>query len=115
MKKAAILLVAIATIVPSVGKSLEWLDDLPTALNKARQEHKFVMLDFTGSDWCGWCMKLKVDVFDKPEFAEFAKANLICVEVDFPRHKKLDPNRQAANDRLAQNFRIEGYPTIIIV
>ena len=66
---------------------LQWLTDTKTALEKARQENKAVLLDFTGSDWCGWCMKLKSEVFDQPEFAQFAQANLVLVEVDFPKRK----------------------------
>ena len=57
------------------------------SMDKASAEHKVVLLDFTGSDWCGWCKRLKAEVFDQPEFAEFAQANLIMVEVDFPRNK----------------------------
>ncbi|MDB6017042.1 MAG: trxA [Pedosphaera sp.] len=98
-----------------MGAELEWLTDLPAAKAKAQRENKFVLLDFTGSDWCGWCMKLKKEVFDQPEFAAFANANLIMVEVDFPRHTSLAPAQQQANERLARTYNIEGYPTIILL
>lgn len=92
----------------------EWLTDVHAALNKAAAEHKYVLLDFTGSDWCPWCIKLKSEVFDQPEFIAFAKENFILVEVDFPRHKQLSPDQQEANYSLARTYDIQGYPTIIL-
>jgi protein disulfide-isomerase len=107
-----LLLVLAAPVMAAEG---EWLTDYHAALDKAAAEHKFVMMDFTGSDWCGWCMKLKSEVFDQPEFSAFARENLVLLEVDFPRRKQLSAEQQAANDALARNFGIEGYPTLIFV
>jgi thioredoxin-related protein len=109
----ACLLLAVTT--SGMAAEAEWLTDYHAALDRAGMEHKIVMLDFTGSDWCGWCMKLKGEVFDQPEFAAFAKENLVLVEVDFPRRKQLSADQQAANDALARNFDIQGYPTLIFV
>ena len=109
----ACLLLAVAT--SSRAAEAEWLTDYQAALNRAGTEHKLVLLDFTGSDWCSWCKKLKAEVFDQPEFAAFASENLVLVEVDFPRQKRLSADQKAANDGLARNFNIQGYPTIIIV
>jgi len=95
--------------------AVEWVTDVHEALLRATSEHKAILLDFTGSDWCGWCMKLKSEVFDQPEFAAYAQANLIMVEVDFPRHKELSPEQQAANDKLARTYSIRGYPTVILL
>jgi protein disulfide-isomerase len=115
MKKFAIgLLAALALLVVNAGAS-EWLTDLPKAQAKAKEEKKLVMLDFTGSDWCGWCIKLHNEVFSKPEFAEYAKKNLVLVEVDFPRKKQLSAAQKRANDALQQKYKIEGYPTIIVL
>ncbi len=94
---------------------LDWLTDVPKALAKAKQENKAVLLDFTGSDWCGWCIKLNKEVFSKPEFAEYAKKNLVLVEVDFPRHKKLSSSQTSANEALSQKYNIEGFPTIVLL
>jgi protein disulfide-isomerase len=96
-------------------KGLEWFTDAQAALEKAKQEDKFVLLDFTGSDWCGWCKKLKREVFDQPEFAGFAESKLVLVEVDFPHHKVLDEAQKAANHKLAGTYQITGYPTIIVL
>jgi protein disulfide-isomerase len=97
------------------GQPPQWFTDAQAAKEKARQENKFVLLDFTGSDWCGWCMKLKREVFDQPEFAEFAQANLVLVEVDFPRHKSLSRAQRQANEALSETYGIRGYPTIILL
>src|SRR5213083_3508571 len=100
MKKIAIgLLASWALLLIQAGaEEAQWLTDLPKAQAKAKEEKKLVMLDFTGSDWCGWCIKLNKEVFSKPEFAEYAKKNLVLVEVDFPRHKDLTEEQKKAND-----------------
>lgn len=113
IKKWIICLGLIATVLPAFSEGLEWLTDVPMALDKARRENKIVMLDFTGSDWCGWCMRLKREVFDQPEFAAFAQENIVPVEVDFPHAKPQSVEQQAANQELAQKYQIRGYPTLI--
>jgi protein disulfide-isomerase len=97
------------------GENLEWFTDAQAAQEKAGRENKFVLLDFTGSDWCGWCMKLRSEVFDQAQFASYAQEHLVMVEVDFPRHKPLDADQREANRRLAQKYHITGYPTIIVL
>lgn len=115
MKKIAIALLAGWTLIQVQAAELTWLTDLPKAQAQAKAENKMVMLDFTGSDWCGWCIKLNKEVFSKPEFAEYAKKNLVLVEVDFPRTKKLSAEQKAANDALQKKYGIQGYPTIIVL
>jgi thioredoxin-related protein len=94
---------------------LAWQTDLPKAQAAAKAQQKMVLLDFTGSDWCGWCIKLNKEVFSTPEFAEYAGKNLVLVEVDFPRKKALSPQQKQANDALAAQYKIEGYPTILVL
>jgi len=106
---------ALAVISATAAESVNWLTDLPKAQAQAKTEKKLVMLDFTGSDWCGWCIKLNNEVFSQPEFVEYAKKNVVCVEVDFPNKKKLSPEQKKANDALAAKYKIEGYPTIIVL
>ncbi len=103
------------TLTCAGAAELNWMTDLPAAQAKAKAENKLVMLDFTGSDWCGWCIKLNKEVFLKPEFAEYAKGNLIPVEVDFPEKKKLSKAQKSANQALADKYGIKGYPTIIVL
>src|ERR1017187_4807538 len=85
--KRLLITVALLTLAVPRCPALEWLTDVPAALARAKAENKTVLLDFTGSDWCGWCMRLKAEVFDQPEFSTYAHANLILVELDFPHHK----------------------------
>jgi thioredoxin-related protein len=115
MKRWLICLGLMVAVGQNCAAQVEWLTDYSTAMRRARDENKVVLMDFTGSDWCGWCMKLKSEVFDQPEFASFARANLVMLEVDFPRHTSLPERQQAANDQLSADFHIQGYPTIVFV
>jgi protein disulfide-isomerase len=92
-----------------------WLTDYKEAQKRAKKEKKVILMDFTGSDWCGWCIKLKEEVFSKPEFEAWAAENVILLEVDFPRKTKLAPELAAQNEKLKQEFKPEGYPTIFFV
>jgi len=113
MKKTLIAVVsALALYSASAG---EWLTDLPKAQAQAKKDNKLVLLDFTGSDWCGWCIKLKQEVFDLKEFKDYADKNLVLVEVDFPRKKQLSAEQKKANSALQEKYKIEGYPTIIVL
>lgn len=116
MKKHIVTLIALLALIVQVNAAeLDWQTDLPKAQAQAKTEKKLVMLDFTGSDWCGWCIKLNKEVFSKPEFVEYAKKNLVAVEVDFPNKKKLSAAQKQANDALAKKYGIKGYPTIIVL
>ena len=115
MKKLAVGLVAACMLLQVRAEDMQWLTDLPKAQAQAKSEKKLVMLDFTGSDWCGWCIKLHNEVFSKPEFSEYAKKNLILVEVDFPQKKQQAEQLKKANAALQEKYKIEGYPTIIVL
>jgi thioredoxin-related protein len=69
----------------SFAQDLTWHTDMEKAISISQKEKKPIMLFFTGSDWCGWCIRLQKEVFKKPEFIEWAKSNVVLVEVDFPR------------------------------
>ncbi len=115
MKKIAIALLAGWTLIQSQAAELQWLTDLPKAQAKAKAENKMVLLDFTGSDWCIWCTRLKNEVFSQAAFAEYASKNLVLVEVDFPHYKTLSAGQKAANDALQEKYKVEGFPTIIVL
>lgn len=76
---------------------------------------KLTLLDFTGSDWCGWCMKLDQEVFSQPEFQQFARDNVILTKVDFPRQIPQSAAERARNTELAKQYGVRGYPTIIVL
>ncbi|MCX8487133.1 MAG: thioredoxin family protein, partial [Crocinitomicaceae bacterium] len=67
-------------------EDIVWHTDLNKAIELANKENKPMMLFFTGSDWCGWCVKLKKEVFSQSEFKQWAQDNVILVEVDFPKY-----------------------------
>lgn len=92
-----------------------WMTDFEAARVKAKAENKHLLLDFTGSDWCGWCMKLDKEVFSTPEFKAFADANLILVKLDFPRRKPQSDAVKAQNQKLQVKYGVEGYPTLVIL
>src|SRR5690349_5866789 len=103
MKKTFIAVVsALALYSASAG---EWLTDVPTAQAQAKKEGKLVLLDFTGSDWCGWCIKFKSEVLDTKEFKDYADKNLVLVEVDFPRKKELSAELKKANAALKEKYK----------
>ncbi|MDZ4405625.1 thioredoxin family protein [Prosthecobacter sp.] len=104
----------LATTASSLAKT-GWDDDYEKSLAKAKEEKKMVLLDFTGSDWCGWCVKLDEEVFSKSAFKKFAKENLMLVELDFPHGKNLPKKTKEQNDTLKSKFGINGYPTIILL
>ena len=91
-----------------------WLDDLEKAKAQAKAENKKILLDFTGSDWCGWCKKLDAEVFSQQAWKDYAAKHFVLVEVDFPRGFQLPEATKKQNDDLAKKFQIQGYPTIVI-
>ncbi len=92
-----------------------WMTDYNKALEKAKTEKKMVLLDFTGSDWCPPCMQLEKDIFSQAKFKEYAEKNLVLVELDFPQTKELAANLKTQNDKLAKDYAIKGYPTLIVL
>ena len=96
-------------------KANGWGDDYNAALATAAKEHKNVLLDFTGSDWCPICIAIKKDVFNKPAFKEYADKNLVLVEVDFPQGKSQSIEVRKQNDRLQEQYKVEGLPTLILL
>ena len=87
-----------------------WENDFEIAQKKAEAEHKFILLNFSGSDWCGPCIRLKKDVFESESFATFSSENLVLVNADFPRLKKnqLSKEQQKKNDKLADKYNSQG-------
>ena len=83
---------------------LFWYNDLSKAVPISIKENKPIMLFFTGSDWCGWCMRLQREVFNFPKFKSWTDSSVVLVELDFPRRKKIDPNLMNQNRELARIF-----------
>ena len=115
MKRTAIGLLVCCALLQAGAAELNWLTDLPKAQAKAKAENKQVLLDFTGSDWCGWCIKFNKEVLTTPEFAEYAAKHLVLVEVDFPRKKEQSEDLKKANKALGSKYKVDGYPTFVVL
>jgi protein disulfide-isomerase len=99
---------------PSQATS-SWLTDFKQAQRQAKANKKLLLLNFTGSDWCGYCIVLDRQVFSQQQFKEYANKNLVLMEVDFPRRKAQPTPVKIQNEELAQKYGVEGYPTIIVL
>jgi thioredoxin-related protein len=97
------------------SEQLTWQTDYAAALIQAKTENRQVFLFFTGSDWCSWCKRLNKEILSTPEFARYSKEKLILVEVDFPKKRQQSATLKAQNAKLAKRYKIEGYPTVIIL
>jgi len=92
----------------------KWTENYAAALAQAKKEKKMLLLDFTGSDWCGYCIKLHDAVFSKPEFAKWS-TRFVLVELDYPHKKQLSAEIKKQNSELKTKYKIQGFPTIIIL
>lgn len=111
MKKILIVLLLIVGSAVQ-AQELSWETDMKKAVDVSVKTKKPLLLFFTGSDWCGWCIRLQNEVLKKPEFAAWAKDNVVLVELDFPRRTPQLPQIQQQNNELQQVFAVRGYPTV---
>jgi len=91
-----------------------WITDFESALAAGRDLNRNVFVFFTGSDWCGWCKRLKGEVLDQQEFIRYADENLVLVVIDFPRTWQQTPELKAQNEQLARKYKIRGFPTVLV-
>lgn len=105
-----VLLLSSASLALAAGDG--WLTDWESAKAKAKAENKPILLNLTGSDWCGWCIKIEKDVFSQQAFKDFAAEHLILMEADFPRKKEQAAVLKKQNKDLEKKYLNEGYPTI---
>ena len=102
-------------MVAAAARADSWETNYPRALKAASASKKMVLLDFTGSDWCIWCQKLDKEVFSQPEFKNFAQRNLVLVKVDFPQETPLPRELTIQNEKLANEYGVEVFPTVIVL
>ena len=110
-----LLPIALALLVAGTAHAQNWLTDHAAAVRAAQEQKKPLLMFFTGSDWCSWCKKLNAEVLSTQEFQAYANTKLILMEVDFPRGKPQPKELQEQNNKLQEQYQIEGYPTVIIV
>lgn len=120
MKKISLLFIPFILLFNacSNGQSpdnLDWKANLEQAMAEAKKENKAVLVNFTGSDWCKWCMKLNAEVFSQPEFKEYAEKKLVLVKLDFPNSIPQSDETKLYNNNLARRYGIQGFPTILIL
>jgi protein disulfide-isomerase len=92
-----------------------WYENFGQARVKAKETNKPMLLNFSGSDWCIWCKKLNSEVLSKSVFEEYAKDNLVLVSVDFPQFTSQSDDLKKQNQKLAQTYKIEGFPTVVLL
>ena len=115
MKKLLITVLAATVFWQVNAAETTWLTDLPKAQAQAKAENKIVLMDFTGSDWCGWCIKFRKEVLDTPEFQEYAAKNVVLVELDYPSKKVQTDDLKKANAGLKKQYTISGFPTLVVL
>ncbi|PYL06413.1 MAG: hypothetical protein DME34_09090 [Verrucomicrobia bacterium] len=113
----AAIAAALTASTPAAG---EWLTDYNKAQQEAKTNNKLLLVNFTGSDWCGFCIMLDRQVFSKPEFKDYASKNLVLLEIDFPRMggprwKAQSDGLRRQSEELARKYQIYGFPTIVVL
>jgi thioredoxin-related protein len=109
------LLMLLTIPMMAVAADTIWTEDFAQAKATAAKEKKDLLLDFTGSDWCGWCIRLDKEVFAQPEYVKAAPKLFVHVKVDSPRKKRLSAEINAQNGELKKIYPIRGYPTIYLI
>lgn len=115
MKKILMIFLFVTVSYGVNAQELKWNNNVEKAVEISNKTKKPLMLFFTGSDWCGWCIRLQNEVFKKPEFAKWAKQNVVLVELDFPRRTPIAEELRTQNQQLQQFFQVPGFPTIWFV
>ena len=119
-----IIALCFAAVFPLIAQSAaaqtapapdRWLTDFNEAKRIAQTENKKILINFTGSDWCTWCHKLRDEVFSTKAFLDYANSNLVLLYVDFPNSSKLSESQSQHNQLLASIFNIKGFPTVIVL
>lgn len=112
MKKIFITLLVVLGSFAVQAQELKWETDINKAITVSNKNNKPMLLFFTGSDWCGWCIRLQKEVLKTPEFAKWANSNVVLVELDYPRAKQQSDKIKKQNNELQQVFGIQGFPTV---
>lgn len=113
MKNFLVLLCCIALLSFTV-----WETDFEKARQLAKEKHTLILLNFSGSDWCGPCIRMRKEIFESPAFSSMADASLVLVNADFPRNKKNKLSEQAKkqNELLADKYNPEGkFPFTLLI
>lgn len=123
-KFAAALLISAVSSFSAIAENIAvdgaapgvWTQDYDAALALAQEKSLPIMLNFTGSDWCGWCQLMDKAVFAKAEWKSWAAKNIVLVQLNYPKNKKLVPEKYVKrNESLSNSYDIEGFPTYVLL
>ena len=112
MKKIVVITVFILGSFAVQAQELVWQTNINKAMEISNKTKKPMLLFFTGSDWCGWCIRLQKEVLKTPEFAAWANKNVVLVELDYPRRAPQSEEIKKQNADLQTAFGIQGFPTV---
>lgn len=113
MKK---MLLACALLASAALAAGTWTEDFEAARRLSKERNLPLLLDFTGSDWCFWCKLMDRQVFAEKAWDDWARTNVVCVTVDFPRAaSKVAPKTRAQNEKLLARFGVKGFPTFVLL
>jgi thioredoxin-related protein len=110
-----LVLLIVFSFIATIASGAEWQTDYEQALATAKNAKKCVLLNFTGSDWCGPCILMHKRVFAKTAFLEYAEKYLVPVGVDYPVHKALPAKEKEQNEHLKEQYHVEQFPTVILL
>ena len=94
---------------------VEWLTDYEQARENAREVNRPILANFSGSDWCGWCIRLDREVFSHTEFKQYAREHLILFNADLPSGTELPATLTRQNQGLVRRFGVMGFPTVLLL
>jgi protein disulfide-isomerase len=115
MKKLLVALALGCLWLQTQAAESVWLTDLPKAEAQAKSQNKIVLMDFTGSDWCPWCIKFDQEVLNTPEFQDYAAKNVVLVQLDYPNKLVQSDDLKKANAALKTQYKIDGFPTLVVL
>ena len=105
-----------AVVVMSAAvHSADWGTDYAVALAQAEREGKAVLVDFTGSVWCGYCIRLRAEVLEEPRFSAWAGEHFVLLEVDMLKNPHFDEDLRAQNQMLCKKYGVDGFPTLMVL
>lgn len=114
-KTIAVMVLMVAAAAFNAMADDLWLTDFEKAKKTAAEKKLPILVNFSGSDWCGWCKKLDKEVFSQDVFKKYAKDNLVLLLVDFPYFKEQAEKEKTQNKELALKFGVEGFPTVVLI
>lgn len=111
-----IIILSLLLIISNfVQSQLKWETNIDSAVHQSISTNKPIMFFFTGSDWCGWCIRLQKEVFSTEDFKTWASENVVLLEIDFPKDKYQSDTLKSQNQFLQKQFKVMGYPTVHFV